>query len=119
MRLRDGAEPVSYPLRHRNPVQVAGDGELAGESRLARLAFEVWGVGVPLGEVGHPRVPDAGERGHARRLPRRQVAVLTGERFVLVEEGRLDDEEVAAGREVEDGVAQPGVHDEREALATP
>src|SRR5690606_25208172 len=54
-----------------------------------------------------------------RSLTGRQVAVVGGEVLVLVEEGRLDDEQVAALGERVHPLAQPGVHDEGERLPTP
>ena len=47
------------------------------------------------------------------------MTVVDGESLVLVEEGRLDDEHVAALGERVHAVAQPGVHDEREPLSAP
>lgn len=76
-------------------------------------------LGVALREVGQDEMPYTRVPGDGGGLSGRQMAVVGGEADVLVEERRLDDEHVGALGEGVHAVAEPGVHDEGEALPAP
>jgi hypothetical protein len=66
--------------------------------------------------MGQDEDADSGFRGEAAGLGRRHVPVLGREPLVRGGERGLADQHVDPRGEFEGGVAQPGVHDERELL---
>ena len=116
MAFLEGSRCGEVPGGDGDPQQVGGDSQFTGESRVAGLPCEGLRVGIALREVRQYQMPYVRIPGHPSRLTGSQVAVVDGQLRILVEEGRLDDEEIAAVGERVHPVAQPGVHDEREPL---
>jgi len=108
------------PGRHRDPVQIMSQHDRPPERR-RRLRGEPLTVVVlvALREMGEHEQPRPGLGRDAAGLPGGQVPVLVGQRGLGVGEGRFAHHHVRAVSELERGIAQPGIHDEREPLAPP
>src|SRR5215470_6613543 len=107
------------PLRYRYPVQIAGCHDLSAErrSRLFQHPGSRTAV-IALREVRQDEETDSGFFGDTAGLGRGEVPELRREALVRGGEGGLADQHVGALGELEGGVAEPCIHDERELLAT-
>ena len=104
------------PLGDRNPRQVLGDDKIAVK-HLSRLVAESLAIGVSLREMGQheaPRTQPLPVPPDARSGARSESPILSPR------SGRcLDYQQVGTIGQGVDGVAQPGVHNKPESLATP
>jgi hypothetical protein len=97
-----------------------GQHDLAAEDRRRLIGEPLAAVGVvALREVREHQQPGAGMGGDLAGLPGGQVPVVAGQCRFAVGEGGFAHQHVRLVGQRERGVAQPGVHDEREPLAAP